>query len=305
MRRLVKNRTITWLSVLLIFVVLLALANWLTEGETFAGVAPVAVIAIALAGLIGIYRATAGIRGWMIRPRHVAIMAIGAMLYAGLAYTFDARLGLTVGQVAIRPMICIPILFGYAFGPVVGFFTGAVGALLGDVFTAFGVFPAWAIGNGLSGLIPGLTTLLAQERHNLRYLSTLAILLVAIAATIVFVHPLAPEPWTDEVKDFSFWGYALIIVGVVMGANRLLLEQVSVALAAVNLWGTLGIIIGNGFVSVAHVWINEYSLATALVGEFAPAAATDLFNLMIFTPLVLVVYNTIRGRFGPSKDNSG
>ncbi len=301
MRRLIKNRTITWLAVLLTFVVLLALANWLTEGETFAGVAPIAVIAVALAGLVGVYRATAESRVWRVQPRHVSIMAIGAALYAGLAYVFDARLDLSVGQVAIRPMICIPILFGYAFGPVVGFFTGAVGGLLGDVFTAFGVFPAWVIGSGLSGMVPGLTTLLAQDRHNLRYLSTLVILLVAIAATIVFVHPLAPEPWTDEVKDFSFWGWALIIGGVVMVANRFLLEQVSLALAAVNLWGTLGIIVGVGFVSVAHIWMNEYSLTTALVGEFAPAAATDVLNLMIFTPLVLAGYNAIRERIRCSR----
>jgi len=232
-------------------------------------------------------------------------MAAGAGLYAGLAYVFDARLDLSVGQVAIRPMVCIPILFGYAFGPVVGFFTGAVGALLGDVFTAFGVFPTWTIGSGLSGMIPGLTTFLAEERHNLAYLSTLVILLVAIAAIIVFVHPLAPEPWTDEIKDFSFWGWALIIGGAVMLANRFLLEQVGVALAAVNLWGTLGIIVGNGFVSVAHIWMNEYSLTTALAGEFAPAAATDILNLMIFTPLVLASYNAIRGRIRRPRGNDG
>ncbi|MGD9029141.1 MAG: ECF transporter S component [Anaerolineae bacterium] len=303
MRRLIKNRTITWLAVLLIFVVLLVLANWLTEGETFAGVAPVVVIAIALAGLVGVYRVTMKSRGWRVRPRDVAIMTFGAALYAGLAYVFDKRLDLSVGQVALRPMICIPILFGYAFGPVVGFFTGAVGGLLGDVFTAFGVFPAWVIGSGLSGMVPGLTTFLSEERRNLRYLSTLVILLVAIAATIVFVHPLAPEPWTDEVKDFSFWGWALIIGGVVMVANRLLLEQVSVALAAVNVWGTLGIIVGNGFVSVAHIWMNEYSLTTALVGEFAPAAAADILNLMIFTPLVLASYNAIRERIRHSRGN--
>jgi hypothetical protein len=104
------------------------------------------------------------------------------------------------------------------------------------------------------------------------------------------------------VKDFSFWGYALIIGGVVMVANRFILEQVSMALAAVNLWGTLGIIVGNGFVSVAHIWINEYSLTTALVGEFAPAAAADILNLMIFTPLVLASYNAIRERIGSWRD---
>jgi uncharacterized membrane protein len=202
-------------------------------------------------------------------------------------------------------VVCIPILFGYAFGPVVGFFTGAVGSLLGDFLTGWGVFPAWAIGSGLTGMIPGFTTFLAEDRRNLRYLSTLVILLVAVAAGIIFAHPLAPEPWTDEVRDFSFWGWALLVGGVVMLANRFLLEQVSVVLAALNLWGTLGIIAGSGFTSLAHIWIHEYGPATAFVGEFAPSAATDILNLMIFTPLVLAAYNTVQVRIGrPSRNES-
>jgi hypothetical protein len=65
-----------------------------------------------------------------------------------------------------------------------------------------------------------------------------------------------------------------------------------------NLWGTLGIIAGSGFVSLAHIWIDEYSPATALIGEFAPTAATDILNLMIFTPLVLAAYNVVWERVG-------
>jgi hypothetical protein len=215
-----------------------------------------------------------------------------------LSYAFDVLLPLSIGPLELRPAVCVPILFGYAFGPVVGFFTGAVGSLLGDFVAGWGVFPTWAISGGLMGMVPGMTTFLAQDRHNLRYLSTLVILLIAIAAGIVFIHPRAPEPWTDEVQNFAFWGWALLIGGVVMLANRFLLEQFSVALAALNLWGTLGIIVGSGFASLAHIWINEYSLGTALVGEFAPAAATDIINLMIFTPLILAAYNGIRQRAG-------
>jgi uncharacterized membrane protein len=304
MRNLIKNRTITWVAVLLVFVALLALANRLTDGETFYGLASVAVIVIALVGLLGVYRATSSSRGWRVRPRHIAIMTIGASLYTVMTYLFEVLLPLSVGQVVLRPMVCVPILFGYAFGPVVGFFTGAVGSLLGDFLTGWGVFPAWAIGSGLMGMVPGLTTFLAQDRRNLRYLSTLVLVLIALVAGIVFVHPRAPEPWTDEVQNFSFWGWALLIGGVVMIANRFLLEKVSMMLAALNLWGTLGIIAGNGFTSLAHLWINEYTLGTALIGEFAPAAATDILNLMIFTPLVLAAYNAVRERSG-DRTNQG
>lgn len=299
MKSLTTNRAITWIAVLVVFVILLALANRFTEGETFYGVAPIATIAIGMTALFAIYRATAETDAWEVGARQIAHMSIGASLYTVFAYVFNALFEFSVGQVALRPQVCIPVLFGYAFGPVVGFFTGAVGNVLGDFVTGWGVFPAWAIGGGLTGMVPGLTMVIAEDRRNLRYLSTLVMLLIAIAASIVFVHPRAPEPWTDEVQDFSSWGWALVIGGVVMIANRFLLEQVSVALAALNLWGTLGIIAGSGFASLAHIWINEYSLATALIGEFAPASATDILNLMIFTPLVLAAYNAIRGRVQP------
>jgi len=302
MRSLATNRTITWVAVSVVFVILLALTNTFTDGETFHGLAPVTTIAVALLGLLGLHRATAESDAWEVGTRQLVTMTLGAALYVLLAFVFNIRLELSVGQVAVRPMICIPILFGYAFGPVVGFFTGAVGILLGDFVTGWGVFPAWVIGSGLTGLVPGWVTILAEEKRNLPFLTTLVILLVGIAAGIVFAHPRVPEPWTGEVHDYSFWGWALIVGGAVMVANRFLLEQVSVALAAVNLWGTLGIIVGSGFASLAHIWINGYSLGTALIGEFAPAAATDILNLMIFTPLVLAAYNVFRERFGRQRE---
>ncbi len=72
----------------------------------------------------------------------------------------------------------------------------------------------------------------------------------------------------------------------------------SVDLAAVNLWGTLGIIVGIGFAALADIWINGYSLATAVIGEFAPAAGPNILNSMILSPILLAAYNAIRGQTG-------
>jgi hypothetical protein len=294
LERRIRRRALTWVAVLIVFVMLLLLANQLTDGERFYGIASTAVIALALLSLFGLYRATAESDLWRVRRRHIPVMTAGAALYVLLAYVFNDLFDLSIGPVPLRPQICIPILLGYAFTPIVGFFTGAVGSLMGDFVTGWGVFPAWHIGSGLTGLVPGLVTLVSYERRNLRHLSTLVIVLMGLTAGIIFVHPRAPEPWTGEVQNFSFWGWLLVIGGAVMLANSRLLEQVSIALAAINLWGTLGIIAGNGFTSVAHIWTNEYSLATAVIGEFAPTVATDVLNLIIFAPLVLAGYNAVR-----------
>jgi preprotein translocase subunit Sss1 len=54
MSSLAEIRAITWLAVLIGFVILLVLANQFTDGERFYGVAPIATIGLALLGLLGL-----------------------------------------------------------------------------------------------------------------------------------------------------------------------------------------------------------------------------------------------------------
>jgi uncharacterized membrane protein len=296
LERRVRRRAVIWVAVLTVFVLLLLLANRFTEGERFYDIASFAVLAIALVALLGLYRATAGEGIWRIRTRHIAVMAGGATAYAVVAYAFNELIPVSIGPISVQPQVCIPVLFGYAFTPIVGFFTGAVGSLMGDFLSGWGVFPAWHVGSGLIGLVPGLVALVSYERQNLRYLSALVIALMGVTAAIIFVHPRAPEPWTGQVQSFLFWGWILMVGSLIMVANSFLLERLSLALAGLNLWGALGIIVGNGFTSLAHIWINEYGLATAVIGEFAPAVGEDVLNLVIFTPLLLAGYSAVRSR---------
>lgn len=287
------RRSVIWLAVLLIFLALMVLANEFTEGERFYGVAPIVVTALALLGLLGVHRATVESPVWRLNTRRIAVMATATAIYVILAYVFNTLLPISVGPLVVRPQVCLPVLLGYAFGPVAGFFSGSVGNLLGDFLNGWGVFPAWHIASGVAGLLPGLATALIEQERATRRASTVVIGTIAVTAAIIFVHPRAPEPWTGEVQNFSFWAWALVIGGVVIMANSALLEEINVDLAAINLWGTLGILAGDAFASVSQIWINEYSLATAVIAEFAPEAATDILNLVVFTPVVLVAYRTI------------
>jgi len=293
-----KNRAITWLIVLVVFVALLALASALTSGDKIRGLAPLGVTAIGLIFVFVIYLVTARSAAWEVGTRQVVYMAIGAALYGVFNYIFNTIPMPSVSQVALRPSVCIPIFFGYVFGPVVGFFTGAVGNILGDFLTGWGVYPAWDLGNGLMGLIPGLVMLFADKKRSLNFLTILVAVLILITAAIVFLNPKVIGPWTGEIEDFSFWAWAFIIGGIVVIAGRFVLERINVDLAAINLWGTLGIIIGIGFASIADIWVNGYSFATAIIGEFAPAAGPNILNSMILAPILLAAYRAIQARTG-------
>ncbi|MBN2392018.1 MAG: ECF transporter S component [Anaerolineae bacterium] len=296
--QLKTNRAVTWLVVLAAFVVVLALASILTGGDKIRGVAPIGVTALGLVGVFAVYLATAKSDAWQVGTRQVVYMAIGAALYGVFNYIFNTIPMPSVSQVSLRPSICIPVFFGYVFGPVVGFFTGAVGNILGDFITGWGVYPAWDLGNGLMGLVPGLVMLFADKKRSLNFLTILVGVLMLIAVVIIFINPEVPGPWTGEIEDFSFWAWAFLIGGAVVIAGRFILERFSVDLAAVNLWGTLGIIIGIGFAALADIWVNGYSFATAIIGEFAPAAGPNILNSMILTPILLAAYEAVQGRIG-------
>lgn len=51
----------------------------------------------------------------------------------------------------------------------------------------------------MTGLVPDWVTILAKQKRNLPSLTTLVVLLIVIAASIVFVHPQVAELWTGEV----------------------------------------------------------------------------------------------------------
>ena len=104
---------------------------------------------------------------WKFGTREVVYVAIGAALYGVLSWATNVIQLPSVSLVALRPAIVIPIFFGVVFGPAVGFFSGFVGNILGDALTGWGVFPIWDIGNGLIGLVAGLSVAFASRKRGL------------------------------------------------------------------------------------------------------------------------------------------
>ncbi|MCR4408070.1 MAG: ECF transporter S component [Anaerolineae bacterium] len=294
------KKLIAWLVVLVAFIAFMLLANVLLgpEADKLQGVYWIVFTALAVVILIVIYLVSAASEAWEVGTRQVVYMAIGAALYGVFNWIFNTIPMPSVSQVALRPSVCIPIFFGYAFGPAVGFFTGAVGNIIGDFLTGWGVYPAWDIANGFMGFIPGLVLLFADKKRSLNFLTIVVGVLVVAVAAMIFLNPKVVGPWTGDIEDFSFWAWAFLVGGVVVIVGRFLLERINVDLAAVNIWGSLGIILGIGYAAIADIWINGYSLATALIGEFAPAAGPNILNAMILVPILLAAYQAVQARIG-------
>lgn len=95
---------------------------------------------------------------WTVDSRTVVYAAIGAALYGVLVGLFKIPVPGTTA-VDARPAFALVPFFGFAFGPVVGLFTGLVGNMIGDQISGWGALTSynWSIANGVVGLLAGLT----------------------------------------------------------------------------------------------------------------------------------------------------
>jgi uncharacterized membrane protein len=367
-----ENKYIRGLVIVVVGFVILGALLWL--GEVIANAASPDAYGLALQGALGtggwltwlivgavvmyiIYVLFAEAEMFQVGTREVVMMAIGAGLYGVLSWIFNIIPVPSVSLVALRPVVAIPIFFGFAFGPAVGFFTGAFGNVLGDALTGWGVFPVWDIGNGLMGLVPGLAGMyiVGKLRGGVRVLLWISAAVLALSVILPLVSPNIIDPWTGETANFGAWWYIMLVVLVVMlgmalaprywpyvlglltlgfivfgvvdwvnngfSMGVIVVWAVAVVLGllayyvnsrvadisswledrettALVVWGTLGVIVGIGFASMADIWVNGYSFTTAFIGEFIPAGGPNVLFAVILTPLLYAAWKQARALAG-------
>lgn len=264
---------------------------------------------VIVGGLIAfaIFLATKDNKAWEVGTREVVWMAIGAALYAVFSWLFNGTVFIvpSLSQVSLRPAIAIPMFFGYAFGPVVGFFSGAVGNMFGDALTGFGLSPQWSIGNGLVGLIAGLPLLFADKKKSLNAILGVGVILSLIAVVIYFVNKSLPNMLFFDVPNNVFGDAQItlfagisIIIGLVLVVIVRFVFGKNIDIATAVTWSMLGNILGIGFAAISDIWINGYSPAAAVVGEFLPAAGPNLIFAAILVPLLVVAYAAVQRQSG-------
>jgi len=258
-------------------------------------------VGIGLLIAFGVYYATRENPIWEVGTRQVVWMAIGAALYAVFSFLFNGTVFVvpSVSQVALRPAIAIPMFFGYAFGPVVGFFTGAVGNMFGDAITGFGLSPQWSIGNGLIGFVSGLWMLFRDRKQSMNTVLLMSGVLAAIAVLLFFMNrDVVNALYFEDTQPVSLFAGLTIVIGflLVLGVRYFFSSNEGIATAVT--WGMLGNILGLLFASLSDIWINGYTLPATIVGQFLPAAGPNLIFAAILVPLLVVAYSSVQRQTG-------
>jgi energy-coupling factor transport system substrate-specific component len=135
---------------------------------------------------------------WSFGTREVVFAAIGAALYGVLSVATNALQIPAAANVSVRPAVSIVFLFGLAFGPIVGFITGALGNIIGDLLSGFGFWPWWDLGNGIMGLVAGFFYPYMTNYRSLRDLGLGEIAVLLGSAIGMFLSSLT-EIWVSGV----------------------------------------------------------------------------------------------------------
>lgn len=310
------DRRLTYLTIALVVILAIFLllvyvgGNILGIERLQTGENPLLRFAFVIIGLLialVIYWLTRENKIWEIGTRQVVYMAIGAALYAIFSYLFNGTVFVvpSVSQVALRPAIAIPMFFGYAFGPVVGFFTGAVGNMFGDALTGFGLSPQWSIGNGLVGLVAGMVALFPDKKKSMNTVLILSVVLAVLATVIFFLNRnvpnmlyFAPDEGIFGDQQISLFAGLSAIIGLILVVAVRYFFASNEDIAAAVTWSMLGNLLGIGFAAISDIWINGFPFAVAIVGEFLPAAGPNLIFAAILVPILVAAYTAVQRQAG-------
>lgn len=264
-------------------------------------------VAIGLLIVFLVYYLTRERKIWEVGTREVVYMAIGAALYAIFSYLFNGTVFAvpSVSQVALRPAIAIPMFFGYAFGPAVGLFTGAVGNMFGDALTGFGLSPQWSVGNGLVGMIAGMAWLFEDKKKSINTVIILSVIVAAIATALYFLNRnqanmmfFDPENNVFGDQQITLFAGLSALVGLVLVLVVRYVFRSNIDVAAAVTWSMLGNLIGIGFAAISDIWINGFSPAVAIVGEFLPSAGPNMIFAAILVPILVAAYSSVQRQTG-------
>ncbi len=176
--------------------------------------------------------------------RKVLAVVVGSVLYGLLSWitNFSAVSGAFDGN--LRPAVAIPLVYGFIYGPWVGFLVGFLGNLGLDYSSGFLVYPPdpatgnllrdvvaayvlnWQIGNGLFGLIPGLWSHWHPRYDRVRDLLWAA-LVTAVAIIVGVSFAALTDIYLFDFVDLDFAIYQeLIPIGTVNLINALILTPI-------------------------------------------------------------------------------
>jgi hypothetical protein len=177
--------------------------------------------------------------------------------------------------------------------------------MFGDALTGFGLSPQWSVGNGLVGMIAGMAVLFPDKKKSINTVLITSIVLAVLATLIYILNPgqanmmfFDPDNGIFGDATISWFAGLSAVVGLVLVLIVRFAFGKDVNIAAAVTWSMLGNLVGIGFAAISDIWINGFTPAVAIVGEFLPAAGPNLIFAAILVPILVVAYRAVQSQTG-------
>jgi len=154
--------------------------------------------------------------------RTLILIITAALVYGFLNAHSNQMLLPSAPFIALRPQVALPFFLGFVFGPWVGFLTGFLGNMIGDVSCGYGCwhFWNWHIANGVYGLIPGFAHYLGlKEIRTLRSFVMMEAIVVTTNVIAIGVAVLADLFWLRTMQfpeSLNSWILPALITNIVL-----------------------------------------------------------------------------------------
>ncbi len=154
-------------------------------------------------------------------------------------------------------------------------------------------------------MISGMVALYTDKKRSMNTVLIVSAVLAGIATILFFANRNQPnmlffDPPAGIFGDATISGFAGLsaVVGFVLVLLIRVVFRENIDLAAAVTWSMLGNFIGIAFAAISDIWINGFSPAVAIVGEFLPAAGPNMIFAAILVPILVGAYSSLQRQTG-------
>lgn len=218
----------------------------------------------------------------------IAAVVSGVVRWFFAGNTFDLP---AFQQVTLQLAWLPVVVFGIAFGPVVGFVAGAGGSLLANLFAGW-VLPQVDFALGLAGLIAGMATVVQDGEQRRVVLMSVAGVLGAATFGLYLAYrdvPLSAPPGSAPQPPTLLLGASALLAAGIASAVRYAFPTRR-RWATLTLWGVLGVFAAQIVRALLLIVTDRLTLARALTAEYLAGVGAGTLAVALLLPLLLGIY---------------
>jgi hypothetical protein len=154
-------------------------------------------------------------------------------------------------------------------------------------------------------MIAGMAWLFKDKKKSINTVLIIGVIVAALSTVLYFANRGQSNMMFYDVDNgvfgdapISIFAGLSALIGLVLVLIIRVVFKKNINVAAAVTWSMLGNFLGIGFAAISDIWINGFSPAVAIVGEYLPSAGPNMIFAAILVPLLVGAYDSLQTRTG-------